>query len=65
MPRDSRGRYTARRRGPRLVGAGRKLRIVGQGPVEGGTVDGVTTGATLTIGGAEPAPKSTKASSST
>ena len=54
MPRDSRGRYTARR--PRVVGSGRRLRIAG---VDYGTteLDGVRSAEPIVLGGgpeAEP-----------
>lgn len=57
MARDSLGRYTRR---PRLVGSGRRLRMVG---TEGGTeVDGVVTGPPVILTGgrlyaAPPDPK--------
>lgn len=48
MPRDSQGRYTARR--PRVIGAGRRLRITG---VDYGTaeVGGVVSGQPIVLGG--------------
>jgi hypothetical protein len=67
MPRDSLGRYTTRR--PRLVGAGRRLRLVGA-TYDGPEVGGVRTGTPFVLGGPAvqpapaPEPKATRSSRS-
>ena len=61
MPRDSRGRYTARRRPSR---AGRPGRIPMRTTGEGTATDGVTIGETITLG-AEPTPPKSTTSKST
>lgn len=64
MPRDSRGRYTARR--PRLVGAGRRFRIR-DAVYTGDPVGNVTTGEPIVLGGPseEPAPAKTTTKTTT
>jgi hypothetical protein len=66
MPRDSQGRYTARR--PRLVGAGRRLRVTGVDYTGAPEVGGVVSGQPIVLGGPagvamatdEPSPRSRK-----
>jgi hypothetical protein len=59
-PRTSSGRFRRRITGSgRVVGSGRRLRIVGPRPIEGEEVSGVVTGEPVALGGFEAPPAKT------